>query len=461
MLRVVLLVLFSSLASAQSSPAGWTGVNGATAELVMDAVFGGDVMLYRAGRRDGPPVVLVHGLGQNGARDWAKLIPVLAEHHDVLALDLPGFGESSKGNHLYSPANFARVIEAVVAPRTTQPFVLIGHSMGAAVSLAYAAAHPHRVSRLILVDMAGVLHRSVYAEYLSRLGAQLAVGVYPQDAPWFDSLVRTVLTRVENIPISGETVLGIPALRQRMLRGEPNAIAAYALVEHDFSRALRSIRAPTLVVWGSDDRVAPLRTGQMAAATIPGARLAVIEGTGHTPMLQATARFNGIVLDELQGRLQLPAYALERAASRTDRIGRCRGQAAQRFTGDYRELRLEKCADAQITNARIGSLLATHSTVRIINSEIREWTDAKHSRLEFTAGFARGAGGNPALALTATSVDAAGTRFEADGALVENRGAVPVALSLSVAEVVSPGAAPRYVHDILTLAPYKNWGREK
>jgi pimeloyl-ACP methyl ester carboxylesterase len=463
MARILLLALFFSLpAPAGASPAEWIGVGNASAELVAESVFGGNVMLYRAGRRDAPAVVLVHGLGQNGARDWGKLIPALAERYEVFALDLPGFGESDKGNHLYSPANYARVIEAVLAPRVARPFVLIGHSMGGAVSLAYAAAYPSRIGRLVFVDLAGVLHRSVYAGYLSRFAAQLATGVYPQDAPWFDSFVRTILTRVESVPLSSELVLGIPALRQRMLRGEPNAIAAYALVEHDFSGALRGVRAPTLVIWGSEDRVAPLRTGQMAAALVPGARLAVIEGADHTPMLSAAARFNALVLDELEERLALPPYALPKAASvRGDRVGRCTGQAGQRFSGDYGELRLEKCIDARITNARIGNLLALQSTVRIVNSEIDGWTDAKNSRLEFTAGSVRGASGSPALALTATSVDAAGTRFEADGAIFENRGAVPVRLSLSVAEVVRTGAVPRFAHEVLTLAPYQSRGAEK
>lgn len=462
MARGLILALLVSIAvPAGASSAEWIGVSGATAELVPEPVFSGNVMLYRAGRRDGPAIVLVHGLGQEGARDWGRLIPALADRYDVFALDLPGFGASDKGNHLYSPANYARVIEAAVAPRITRPFALIGHSMGGAVSLAYAATYPHRVGRLVLADMAGVLHRSVYAQHLTRFAAQLAVGVDPQGAPWFNSFVRTILTRVESIPLSSELVLAVPAMRQNVLRGEPNAIAAYALVEHDFSRALRDVRAPTLLIWGADDRVAPLRTGQVAAALIPGARLAVIEGADHTPMLSATAQFNALVLDELEGRLALAPHAPPKAAAQGARVGRCSGQARQRFSGDYRELRLENCADARITNARIGNLLAVQSTVRIVNSEIDGWTDAKNSRLEFTAGSVRGADGNPALALTASSVDAAGTRFQADGAIFENRGAVPVVLSLSVSEAVRAGAAPRFVHEVLTLAPYRNWGGAK
>jgi len=429
--------------------AAWMAVPGARAELVPEPVFGGKVMLYRAGRREAPALVLIHGLGPSGARIWAKVIPALAQGHDVYALDLPGFGESSKGNHLYSPDNFVRVIEAVVGPRVARPFVLIGHSMGSAVSLAYAAAYPERIDRLILVDMAGVLHRVVYAEFLA---AQFAVGVSPEEAPWFTSLVRRVLTGVERFSLPPELVLNIPPLRQRLLRGDPNVIAAYALGEHDFSEALRTVRAPTLVVWGRDDRIAPLRTGQMAAALIPGARLALMDGVAHTPMLQAPQRFSALVLDELQGRLAIPPFARHKPAAEDAGIVQCDRQRGQQFSGSYRELRLNGCADAQISNARIGLLLATDSSARILDSEIRGGVDAKGSELEFTAGSAAAAAGRPLFTLDASNVDAAGTRFESEGAIAENRGAVAVTLFLSATETVRAGKA-RYVHDVITLAP--------
>src|SRR3954463_4814318 len=84
-------------------PADWIGLRSASAQLVDEPVFAGKVMLYRAGRRDAEPIVLVHGIGQEGARDWRYVIQALAAEHDVWALDLPGFGASDKGNHLYSP----------------------------------------------------------------------------------------------------------------------------------------------------------------------------------------------------------------------------------------------------------------------------------------------------------------------------------------------------------------------
>lgn len=440
--------------SAKADPAAWIAVPGASAELVPEPVFGGKVMLYRAGRREGPAVVLVHGLGQNGAREWGKLIPALAGRYDVYALDLPGFGQSGKGNHLYSPANFARVIEAVVEVRVARSFALVGHSMGGAVSLAYAAANPNRIDRLVLVDMAGVLHRSVYTEFLGRARAQAATGIDLDDAPWITSFLRTVLANAETYPPVGERLMSIASVRQQLLRGDPNAIAAYTLVGHDFSQALHSVTAPTLLVWGSDDKVAPLRTGQMAAATIPNARLTIIRGAGHTPMLQTPQQFNAIVLAELEGKLQERPYALQKAAIAGARIGLCKGQRERHFIGDYKEIRLDNCPDARITQTRVGRLIARDSTVRIVNSHIDSGIDAKGSHLELTAGVMSG---NPPLVLDASDVDAAGTRFESDEAVAANRGASEITLNLSVTELSRRGAAPRYVHGVISVAPHELW----
>jgi pimeloyl-ACP methyl ester carboxylesterase len=407
-------------------------------------------MLYHAGRRGaqapGQVVVLVHGLGNSGARDWSKLIPALAERHQVFALDLPGFGQSDKGNHLYSPENYARVIEQVMAPRVSVPFTLVGHSMGGAVSLAYAAAYPQRVARLVLVDAAGVLHRAVYSEFLARVAVQRAMGI---ESPWYQSVVRAIQLRTETLPLRGDLILERAEVRQRLLRGDPNAIAAYALVEHDFSRGLRAIEAPTLVIWGAEDAVAPLRTGQALASVIRGARLTVMEGAGHVPQLQFPQRFNPIVLDELDGRqVAAPPYLLPRGTIQGSRVGRCQGRRAQEFSGDYERIELDSCADASIANARVGTLRAAHSTVRVANSHIRDGIDALNSRLELNGGSVGGS-----LALDAASVDAAGVRFEPERALAANNGSLPAALRLSVSEVSTAGRAPRTLHEIIRLAP--------
>jgi pimeloyl-ACP methyl ester carboxylesterase len=436
----------SAIGQVSAEPPAWIAAAGASAERVEEPVFGGNAMVYRAGPRGADTIVLVHGLGPSGAGIWSKVIPALAARHEVFALDLPGFGQSDKDNQLYSPANFARVIEFVLAKRIDRPFTLVGHSLGGSVSIAYAAAYPRRVSRLVVVDAAGVLHRAVYAEFLGRSAAQLALGKTPEGAPWFDSFVRTVLTRAEPLPAAGRVVLALPELRQQLLRGEPQAIAAYALVEHDFSRDLRSIKTPTLVIWGAEDKVASLRTGRLAAALIPGARLVVMDRVAHSPMLEVPEKFSALVLDELEGRLRLDSYAMQAGAPGT-RVESCDGRREPHsFSGDYKEITLSGCADVQIMNARIGTLVSRNSVVRLINSHVYEGIDARHSRLELTAGMVAG---EPPLTLEETGVDAAGTRFESRGPVAENRGKLPLTVSFSVSEAA--GVKPRYLHEVVRL----------
>jgi pimeloyl-ACP methyl ester carboxylesterase len=180
-------------------------------------------MLYRAGKRGAEPVILIHGLSSAGARDWAKVIPELASSYDVWALDLPGFGASDKGNHLYSPSNYVRVLDAVFAERLNRPANIVAHSMGGVIALAYAAAYPDRVRRLVVVDVAGVLHRSVYGEYMGRMMAERKLG---SDSPWLDMLSRVITIQAENLPAKGVMSLEQPQVRQRMLRGDPHAIAS-------------------------------------------------------------------------------------------------------------------------------------------------------------------------------------------------------------------------------------------
>jgi hypothetical protein len=195
--------------------------------------------------------------------------------------------------------------------------------------------------------------------------------------------------------------------------------------------------------------IAPPRTGQALAATIPLARLVVLEGLGHAPQVEAPGRFNPVLLDELDGRqIPAPPYALPIAAIEGERVGRCDGKRGQEFTGDYVRVELSNCPDVRITNARIGYLLASHSTLRIVNSQVRDGVDARNSRLEFNGAVVGGS-----IVLDSTTVDAAGTTFVPSPAIAANEGSEPVVLRFSVSNVSRAGKEPLVLHDIVRLAP--------
>jgi len=109
---------------------------------------------------------------------------------------------------------------------------------------------------------------------------------------------------------------------------------------------------------------------------------------------------------------------------------------------------LSNCPDVRITNARIGYLQASHSTLRIVNSQVRDGVDARNSRLEFNGAVVGGS-----IVLDSTTVDAAGTTFVPSPSIAANEGSEPVVLRFSVSNVSRPGKEPLVLHDIVRLAP--------
>src|SRR6266853_893092 len=251
-------------------------VPGTEARRIDEPVFGGQMVVYEAGRGNAREILLVHGLGEEGARDFRDHIAWLQKSFHVVAVDLPGFGGSDKANVVYSPANNALVLKHVAGRFLRGPFVLVGHSMGAVVSLRYAATYPEDVRRLVVIDAPGVLHRySVTSQFLAHFGLEF-VPPAADPADWLVNLARTLLAPLQQLRVDPQIILSSQQLRQRLLGADAAKIAGLAAVSEDLSRELPKVRAETLIVWGAQDTLAPLRTGKVLALKLPRARLAVI-----------------------------------------------------------------------------------------------------------------------------------------------------------------------------------------
>ncbi|MCC7100804.1 MAG: alpha/beta fold hydrolase, partial [Rubrivivax sp.] len=103
-----------------------------------EPVLGGRMLVVQAGARTAPPLLLVHGLGQNGFTDWVPVMQPLARRWRVIALDLPGFGYSSQPQAKLSPTAYARVLERLLSRLGVPALPVVGHSMGGAVALRLA-----------------------------------------------------------------------------------------------------------------------------------------------------------------------------------------------------------------------------------------------------------------------------------------------------------------------------------
>jgi pimeloyl-ACP methyl ester carboxylesterase len=405
-------------------------VPGMEVQRIEEPVFKGSVVVYEAGRGNSRGILLVHGIGSEGARDFREHIDWLQKSYHVVAVDLPGFGQSDKANVLYSPGNYALVLKHVAGRFFDRPFALVGHSMGAVVSLCYAAAYPEDVERLVVLDAPGVLHRHSFAsQYLAHLGLEFVPSVI-DPVGGLARLARRLLAPLERLNVDPELALSTAKLRERMLGADPAKIAGLAVVMEDLSPVLPKVAAETLVVWGAEDTIAPLRSGRVLALKLPRARLTMIERAGHEPMLEAPLRFRAAIEPFLERGFP-PAPAGEEAPLEQRGDASCKGKRDALFEGEYGKLTIEKCQEVRIRNARVRELRVLDSDVTIDDSRIGGGgigIYARNATIMMTGGRIDG---DTAISALSSRLDLAAVEVEGREAAVESQKRSYVVFSLS------------------------------
>jgi pimeloyl-ACP methyl ester carboxylesterase len=233
----------------------------------------GDVVAYGLAG-EGPPVVMIHGLG-GSSRCWAWTVPALARRHRVFLVDLPGFGRLRRLHRRFALDTAAAWLTEWLAAVGIGRAHLVGHSMGAFISAQIAAATPALVERLVLVSAAGVPTGRSLGDCLRHVP-----GGWRHRPPgaWRLLLPDALLTR--------------PSLMWRTAR---------ELLGRDLRETLGEIRVPTLVLWGADDPLLPAAGARAFRGSIAGARLLLLPRAGHLPMLTRPDEFNRAIVAFLGG----------------------------------------------------------------------------------------------------------------------------------------------------------------
>ena len=373
-----------------------------------EPIFGGQAFILEAGRGNSPTLLLVHGLGDQASSTWAGLIEELAVDYHVLAVDLPGFGRSDKLNRLYSPKEYAAYLRWLVDRFSAEPVVLLGHSLGGGVALRFAADYPRQVQRLVLIDVAGILHRKIITRDMLDPNLRGRLPQLPaKPLKRIDEWVGNLITSLPRLPMDVEQILASETLRARVLAGDPGRIAGLALVHEDFSRALRTIEAPTFIIWGEEDQVTPLRTGLLLEALLPRASLLVIPGAGHVPMAQQPGLF----------RAALGRVLVENPAPRVpptgpaDRIGTCQNEQGLTFSGRYERLEIADCDEVRLVGVYANGVTIRGSRVTIEQGVIQG--EGTVLRVVDSVVLASGlwVEGDTALAVTSSRLDLAGVEL--------------------------------------------------
>lgn len=259
---------------------------------------------------EGPPVLLLHGVGFAPAADgWRLALSALSGSHRVIAPDFVGWGP---GDQLEIGASFAYLVDFVRELQDALGIAsshVVGHSMGGWIASLLAYESPERVDRLVLVASGGLLTRPLPA---------MAGWTPPDDTVIAASLsflaergvdVAGLQTRFEALAADEERTGRFRRVMAHMSEGETRA-------RYNTGRRLPKVSCPTLVVWGSEDEVNPLEMARRTAELVAGSELLVIEGAHHmVPAERPDALHRGI-LDFLAAEPAGPAGAPGTGAGR-------------------------------------------------------------------------------------------------------------------------------------------------
>ena len=285
----------------------------------------------------------------------------------------------------------------------------------------------------MLVDAAGILHRITYSNFLTHFGIRMLPQFYPQQAGDMQDLTALLIGQLAArhgfMEMGEKMLLNDPRMRQSILGGDSTVIAAYAMIMADYSEGLRGLKTPTLIIWGKQDNVIPLRTGKVLATSLVNAGLVIFDETGHMPMVEKPKRFNEWLQrfvtssdSEFQQILNNTRYTIDDTQpNESERIVHCKNQDDQLYVGDFKLMIIENCKNIEIDSARIKSLTIKNSQVTMNNCIVN--SDGKAVLIQDARVQINGCkiAGSPALAFKNAHLDIAGSELlSTTGAAIQN-----------------------------------------
>jgi pimeloyl-ACP methyl ester carboxylesterase len=253
--------------------------------------------LHNETPREGADLVMLHGFAAN-KENWLRMAGELSDRFNIYAIDLPGHGESNSGlDRPYGINDQVGYLQEILATLELDPVHLMGNSMGAAIAAAYAAQKPQQISTLTLMNSAGV-----YA-YETEVGASIRQGSNPlivRKPGDFEKLIDIVLEDAPFVPwpiysVMEEKAIARQAVNEKIFN---DTVPDYG---ETFRDNLGNITAPTLIIWGRQDRLIDYRNAAIFESRIPMARTVILDGIGHAPMVEAPEKTADLVENLING----------------------------------------------------------------------------------------------------------------------------------------------------------------
>lgn len=240
------------------------------------------------GPKTAPAVILLHGLGSS-LHTWEPWAWTLSVRYRVIRFDLPGFGLTGPDpTGDYSDTRAVAVLLALMDELSVRRASLIGNSMGGKLAWQFAALHPDRVDKLVLISPDGFA--SPGFEYDKQAEVPLVAKLLPYTLPTWMLRMNLAPAYADKARLTDETVtryrdlMLAPGVRRALLDR-----TAQVRLEHP-EPMLKRIQAPTLIVWGEKDGLIPFSNAQDYLRLLPNARLVSFPNLGHVPQEEDPAK---------------------------------------------------------------------------------------------------------------------------------------------------------------------------
>ena len=261
----------------------------------------GDVKTrYWEAGENGSPVVFVHGIG-SFIEHWEHNLKALSMHYRAYAVDLVGFGLTEKPSVPYSIPFLAKFLQDFMDAKGIKKASIIGNSLGAMIAIELSLMSPGIIDKLILLD-GGFWGRKI--AFAFRLLTVPVIGERLM-LPNRDGTEQFLKLMFFNQSLVSDEMVSVAFERNTQPRSAEAYLATLRsgvnflglkrnLVDRTSDNANR-IKAPTLVIWGKDDKILPVEQAHKAAQILPNANLYVFEKCGHMPQIECAEEFNDLV----------------------------------------------------------------------------------------------------------------------------------------------------------------------
>lgn len=237
----------------------------------------------------GDLIVLLHGWGSN-IKLFANLIDLLSKKYTVVAMDMPGFGESEEPPAAWCVDDYVDFVIDFLKDYDNRNIMFLGHSFGGRVIIKLNSRTnlPFKISKVILVDSAGILppksNKKSFRTYYYKAGkAFLSTGLMQKIAP-------DALENFRKKMGSADYAAASPLMRQVLVK----------VVNEDLEPLIPNIKCPTLLVWGVNDTATPLSDGEKMEKLIADSGLVKLENAGHYSFLEQQFTFNRVMCSFLK-----------------------------------------------------------------------------------------------------------------------------------------------------------------